>query len=235
MEEVYKQTQETMDEIKETVKEKEQKSQKFLLYIIGFIILIIAAFLITQNISKESEFVTKDEMFNRVIKGDVDEANGYMYNGYAFVFDDILKSWFTRIQIDDELIEISLHFGPRDLENVTIYGSLDERFNQKTIYLTFDPNSTQMSYIAVSAAELSLNLAKGLNAIPVAACTSNESACIDRPILTCDNTDKPVIYIKKDNRTAVMLDGNCVTLKGNEWGITKAVDKFLLNWYRIMD
>ena len=89
----------------------------------------------------------------------------------------------------------------------------------------------------MSAAELSLNLAKGIGVRPIAACTHNSTECEGRPILTCDNTELPVIYLRINEdlpEGGIFFEDNCIILEGNEWGIVKAVDAFLLKWYRIL-
>jgi hypothetical protein len=88
----------------------------------------------------------------------------------------------------------------------------------------------------LSSAELSLNLAKGMEIIPVAACSKNEtSVCKDRPIITCDDEDKAVVYIRhSDKEGNVFLKDNCVEITGEGWELVKATDRFLLQWYGVM-
>lgn len=221
------------EEKKETEKERDKKSERNVIIAIGFIILVIAVFFVTKAINKP-EALTLDDLFDKTLEGKINEEKGYMYNGYAFVYDETMQSWVTRIQHGSAVVQIPLHYGPRDLVNVSSSGTIDKSFEQREIFITFDPNSTQMKYIALSAAELSLNLAKGVNAIPIAACTTNETACAGRPIVTCDNTERPVIYLKIENSTRVIGKGNCIQIQGKEWELVKAVDRFLLKWYQVM-
>ena len=128
-----------------------------------------------------------------------------------------------------------MHFGPRDLEEVPVIGNLDKSFEKQETYITFDPLSQDMQYVALASAELSINLVKGFGIIPIAACIKQETeACKDRPIVTCDNKDKAVIFIKRANQTAVQLKENCIILQGQGKELVKAVDRFLYDQYNIM-
>ena len=218
-------------------KEQNRTSMWFIgVFLIG--IFLVLFLLINASNDPEKEIRTLDDLFLAVIDGTVSEERGYVYNGYVFAKDD-QDTWFTRLQVENTIIEIPLHFTPRDLQQVDDSGLLNSSFAQKDIYITFEPNSTQMQYIALSAAELSLNLAKGINARPIASCMYQDNvSCIDRPIITCDDAvNKSVIAIQIDELSPegrVVRDGTCVTLSGDEFGLLKAVDLFLLKWYGII-
>ncbi len=212
--------------------ELDKNSQRNLIVTIVIIALVVIGFIAFKTFH-EAEPQTIDDVFQQALDGKLDDDVSYIYNGYVFV--NVLGSWMTRIKVGNEIIEIPLHYGPRDLkENISIVGEVDERFVNGDMFITFDPNSTQMKYVALSAAELSLNLAKGIKARPFAACTSNETVCEGRPIVTCDSTNLPVIYVKKDKAPMIVQSGNCVILMGNEWDMVRVVDRFLLAWYGIM-
>jgi len=106
--------------------------------------------------------------------------------------------------------------------------------NREEVYITFDPEVEEQGYIALSAAELSLNLAKGISIKPIASCISNSSACIERPIVTCDDTDKDVIYLRVAEKPAVVFNENCVVIQGTDEELVMATDRFILYWYEIM-
>lgn len=163
----------------------------------------------------------------------IDTVDKYTFNNFEFTKKSGL--WVTEIQVSNTLITIPLHYGPRETSNVEIIGSFDEIFNSDSIYITFDPTTENASIIALAAAELSLNLVQGINRNLIAACTVNETeACYTRPIINCDNTQDPVIVIKKDKTAAVEFDGNCIRIKGEGQDLIKSVDKLLLLWYEII-
>ncbi|MBD3249858.1 hypothetical protein GF336_07465 [Candidatus Woesearchaeota archaeon] len=226
--------EEKQKETENVVKEDPKSDTKKLLIMIGVVIAVFAlVLLIVQSTGNSSkEVITIDDLHEKNLNGESGE-NNYLYNGFSFVFADGL--WYTRVKPGDKLIDVPLHFGPKDLENIDVKGSLDDTFNQnKEVFVTFDPLNKQMQYTALSSAELSLNLAKGILKIPIAACINNETdACIDRPIITCSNSDKPVIYIKESKTPLVILDNNCITIQGEDWDVVKATDRLLLYWYGV--
>jgi len=205
----------------------EKRSQKFLFVVLGLI--LVVGIIVFSNSSPE--ILTLDDKFEATMKGKLDESEGYLYNGFAFV--NVEGLWVTRLLMGETQIQSTLHFGPKDVEDVPVEGSLNQSFFQREIFLTIDPNSSQQSYLGVAGVELGGNLFRASNAIILASCTQNHTACDDRPIVTCNSTEKPVIELRIANETKIILDGNCAILQGYEFGVVKAVDKFLLKWYRI--
>ncbi len=221
-------------------KEDKEKSKTSMWFVGVFLALVAIVIFVMIGITNnaENQITNIDQLFAAVENGDVGEERGYVYNGYVFAKDD-QNTWFTRLQIGENIVQVPLHYGPRDLTEVEDIGRTNDTFNQREFYITFDPNSTQMQYVALAAAEVSLNVANGIGGTPVAACQyQDNSSCIDRPIITCENTkDKPVIVLTIDElapKGRIVRAGNCVTLSGDEWGLLKAVDSFLLKWYRIL-
>ena len=202
--------------------------------IIGLIIIVaLGLFFFTR----EGEAQTIEEKFASVMSGS--EKYGYVYDGYAFVRDE-QEGYITRLQVGEKVIQIPLHFGPREVKDVTVGGTLENgsAFTGADMFITFEPNATPMKYITVAAAELSLNLNDGLGVTPHAACAFDDPACEGRPILTCANTDAPVLYLRINEDfpegRMFFVNNNCIVLEGSEWGVVKAVDYFLLKWYRII-
>ncbi|MEK6869440.1 MAG: hypothetical protein AABX74_04375, partial [Nanoarchaeota archaeon] len=67
------------------------------------------------------------------------------------------------------------------------------------------------------------------------ACDKNETnACANRPIITCDNTDKLVLYVKEANNSGVYFDDNCIVIEGNGFDLVKGVDRVLYDFYEII-
>ena len=209
-------------------------SKKLLIAIAVIIGLFALGFLSRFVYNNPTGAVTIDELHKMNLEGKTSDIN-YVYNGFSFVYVDNL--WYTQVQRnDDTLLDVPLHFGPKDLEDIPVTGRINEQFKQPVMYVTFDPTGSNLKFVALSSAELSLNLAKGIEVLPIAACDKNETrACMNRPIVTCEDEDKAVIYLKQTNSTgAVRLKGNCVEVLGDEWELVKAVDRFLLQWYQVM-
>ena len=93
----------------------------------------------------------------------------------------------------------------------------------------------ETAYTSVAAIELSRKLTDPFYRTVLTACTRNETeACGERPIVTCENTNSTVIYLKKAAETKLILDGNCVTIQGTGQEIIRAADKALFQWLGIM-
>jgi hypothetical protein len=213
--------------------EAEKKSSKYLYIALGIILLFfIALFAIRFIRSPTAEVITIDQLHQKNLKGETSDIN-YVYNRFSFVFVDGL--WYTQVQKNKTVWDVPLHFGPKQLENISITGITSNKFADNNVYITFDPIGKDLQYVALASAEISLSLTKGFGVFPIAACDKNETdACSNRPIKTCNNQDS-VIYMRQSNQTKVVINGNCVIIEGNDWGIVKATDRLLLNWYKIMD
>lgn len=214
--------------------EEDKKSLKMVLITVLIIAGIFGAFFIGRYFlgPGADEGSTIEDIHVDNIEGELDSEEGYMYNGFSFVYANDL--WNTQFERKDTLYNIPLHYGPRDIKNVLIGGEGAIGKNG-TVYITFDPDEEELGYVALSAAELSLNLVHGVRVNPVAACTKNvTSACYDREIVTCANTDKDVIYLRVAEKPAVVFNNNCVIIQGTEENLTKATDRFILYWYGIM-
>ncbi len=219
----------------EVLPEPDKTETKKIIYasliIIGTFLLL---FFVGYYSNKNPDVETLDEVIQKTIEGDVSEDN-FMYNGYVFV--KVGNLWYTQIQIEDRLYDIPLHYNPKQLENVTIEGEFDDKkFNSAdNLYITFDPVGQKLDYVALSAATLSLNLARAINFIPEAACTVNKTEpCKTRPIISCNNTNESVVYIKDKEPTKIILDENCIIVQGELSDLMRSTDRLIYQWYGIM-
>ena len=107
--------------------------------------------------------------------------------------------------------------------------------NNPQIYITFNPMQTELGYIALSASELSINLAQTLNITPIAACTNNETdACTNRPVIDCKTSKEPAVFLNYANTTQIYIKNNCIFVEGRGREIVRATDRLLLKWFSIM-
>ncbi len=172
-----------------------------------------------------------------------DRQDYYKYNN--FVFQRYKGIWFTEVQIPGmQAVPIPLHYGPRELENVSLQGRITRldvshipAGETKSTYLTFDPDEENYSGVVLAISELAEILSKVLRVESVAACTKNiTEACHSRPIINCDeNQDNPIIYISANSPTMVRLDGNCITIQGEGLEVVRAADRFIYQWLGIMN
>ncbi|MDO8656790.1 MAG: hypothetical protein Q7K45_06135 [Nanoarchaeota archaeon] len=201
--------------------------------IIGIFVLLIAGFN-AYNYFTTAAVVSVDELHQENLAGDLDEDEGYTYNGYSFVKADGL--WWTEMNKFGTLLKIPLHFGPKELEDIPITGTLDSAFNDgDKVYIAIDPN-VQNKYYTLAISELSFNTVKGMDRLPIGSCTKENWACDNRTIISCDNTHgKPVIELALANETKIELNGTCIKVSGREYGIVKSVDRILYQWYGVME
>ncbi len=153
-----------------------------------------------------------------------------------FKFEEVGGLWQTNIQLDNQVYEGLFRFNPEQVGDVYISGNFSG-FKNSPIYITFDPDADkeQFKYLALASSELSLHIVRGLNFTVVGACTKNETdACVERPIVTCDDVDKSVIYLVAEAPTQITLNDHCVRLSGLDMDLLKSVDRLLFQWYKIM-
>src|SRR3989338_854426 len=207
------------EELEESDKETERKSNKMLFIVGGIILLLFLAFIIIRLNLKEEK--PKEE--------------AYTYNGFSFA--RIGGMWTTQVQKKgtNTVFTVPLHYGAYDVLNITRTGSIDERFEQSEVYITFDPDEADLRYVAVAAGELSLSIAQAMDVTPIVACTKNiTEVCKDRPIVTCESTNKSTIYLKQADIPMLELNGNCVVVSGKEKEIIRATDRLILGLYGIL-
>jgi hypothetical protein len=206
---------------------------KNLLIAIG-VVVIVFGLLFSVNLFFKPKPVTVDSLVDKTLSGEQNPETNFVYHGFVFI--EVGGLWQTQWQFKNTQYIILLHYSPLELENIKIVGDINSSFDSKEIYLTFDPLGSELKYVAMSAGEISLNLVRALNTIPVAACSRNETdACADRPIINCSNTDKPVIFLKESNETMIDLKGNCIILQGAGADIAKVSERMIYQWYGIME
>jgi len=223
---------------KKQTKEIIKKSDKILIITILFVLILIAIFIFTVNYRSHSRPKTIDELHQLNLEEGLSEEQGYVYNGFSFV--KTAGLWHTQILSDSGrvLYGVSFRFSPKEVEDVKIAGTLNNSlFNSEDeIYITFDPLGKNLQYIALAIGEFDQNMIKSFQKTPVAACIKNETeACKTRPIITCENTNKPVAYFKEDKKTKVTYKNNCIIVQGQDFEITRATDRMLMQFYEIME
>ncbi|MEK6846246.1 MAG: hypothetical protein AABY26_05775 [Nanoarchaeota archaeon] len=205
-----------------------------ILILVGVFALVIAGFQF-YNYFHSPEIVNVDDLHQKNIGGDLDEKEGYLYNGYSFVYVDGL--WWTETNRFGTLVKIPLHYGAKDVENISVTGKLDSDFNQQpVVYIAINPNINFNGQYTLALSELNNNLAKGINTNIEAACTENNPICDNRTIVSCQNNSKnlPVVELVVEPQPKVVLSGTCIKVSGEGFELVKATDRLLLQWYGIM-
>lgn len=226
---------EEKEEVKDDKPDDKKDTKRLLLAITVLVALFAIAFFAVRYVRDPTgNVVTIDDLHQRNLEGKESDIN-YMYKGYSFVKSGNL--WYTEVQNEKgTLFEVPLHYAPKDLDDVSVMGDIDDKFLTQELFITFDPLGTDLQYVALSSAELSLSLVKGFGLEPTAACTTNESsACTDREIIDECKKSRAVIMLKQEGEAEVMMRDNCVIIKGEGDELVRATDRFLYRLYSIMD
>ncbi len=162
------------------------------------------------------------------------------YNGFEFAKVTLANGtrWSTEWKrADGQSFLLEFIHPPWEVENISVTGKYDRRFELAGVFITFDPPdnmSRQNSFLFLASADLTSKLVNVFDRKVFAACTANvTAACETRPIITC-STNASVIYLKTSKDPGISLDGNCATIQGYQEGITKAADKALYQWLGII-
>ena len=218
----------------DTPDQQQKVSDKYFYIILAVIVLIFISIVAYSQFTTPTGAVTFEEMHELNLRGKLSSEEGYIYNGFSFVFFDRL--WYTKVSVGEKDFQVPLHFGPRDLEELNVSGSLSLDFNKgNEVYVTVNPLSSDQDYIALAASELAQNLAIAIKRRPIGACDRNETVmCEDRPIVTCETTDKAMIYLESSPGPAIEFRGLCVIARGTGPDLVKAVDHIILQWYGVI-
>lgn len=201
--------------------------------LVGMLLFSIAGFKVYNQLTGVG-IINLDELHQKNLEGDLDPEEGYLYNGYSFIFVDGM--WWTEMKEGKVLLKIPLHFGPREVEEVKMEGSLSGDFNKGTVvFMVIDPEFSN-KYYSLALSELNFNIVEGIRKKPVAACSKENEICTDREILNCENTKgKPVIELRWGGEPKITSKGTCVLISGEEYGLVKAADRLIWQWYGVMN
>ena len=226
------------EEVKEEGKEVKLKSDKVLIIGTVILVLVFAAILGSRYFNQELP-ETIDDLHELNLKGKLNPEHGYLYNDvYSFVkFDDL---WYTQLMSPKgtRLYNIQFRYGPGELEDIKIGGSLNIGLldTATEYYVTFNPLGNNFSGVALAVSDFNQHMTNIFFKKPIAACDKNETlACRGRPIITCDNTEDLVLYVKEANSSRVYFDDNCIVVEGSGLELVKGVDRILLGFYNIME
>ena len=236
--EIGKMPEHKKEDPKEEPKEAKLKSDKILIIGAVLLILLFAAVFGVRYFTKEQP-KTIDDLHQLNFKGKLKSDQGYLYKDvYSFVkFEDL---WYTQFKSPrgSRLYNVQFRYGPKEVEDIKISGALDfNLFNNATeYYATFNPKGKDFSHVALAVADFNQHMTSIFFKQPIAACDRNETlACRDRPVITCDNTDEVVLYVKEANESKVSFDSNCIIVEGNGFDLVKEIDRVLYVFYEIME
>ncbi|MBI2650836.1 hypothetical protein HYX04_06030 [Candidatus Woesearchaeota archaeon] len=220
------------------IEEEPKKSSEKALLISVAVIVLLLVFIFAYSILNKPKPQTLEDLHILNLKGKLKPEQGYVYNGvYSFVVSDDL--WYTQLTSPKgaKIYSLALRYSPKDLKGIVIEGSLNAEFfnNKSEFFVTFNPTGKEFSYVGLAVADFNTHMSKVFEKNPVAACDRNETEpCKTRPIVTCEDTDKLVLYIKESERFRTYYNNNCIVVEGNGFDLVKGVDRVLYNLYSIM-
>ncbi len=226
------------------IEEQEKDISKYFYLAVGLILLILVFLFLLPKIFDTTP-KTLDELHQENLLEGKDTDTAYVYNGFSFIYLDGL--WYTQIQNKHSniLYDVPLHYGPKEVSDIPLIGDPEPFFTliannsianyEFQTYLTFDPTGDQLQYVGLGTGELTQNMATIYSLAFIPACTNNNNeSCQDTPIITCESTEDPVIFINVDDVPSVEAEGNCLTIQGKGYDIVKAVDRLLLSSFGII-
>jgi hypothetical protein len=238
-----KDIEESKEDIEEKLAIQDEKPKKdpnfisgkeILIMIVGIIIIFGAIFIIPQIFNQDPKTIDALHLENYNAKPG--EKN-YVYNGYSFLkLPDPRTNrefWYTQIKFDDQIYDLPMHYGPKELEHIPIVAiSPFEDRNYTMIYISLDPDddaTISKAYLGLAVSEISKKLVEVKNYPIEAACTKNETyACLTRPIVDCNTTNEFVIKFNEEtNNPRIILDKNCLTIEGSNETLLMAADKLI--------
>lgn len=217
--------------------EPSKSSEKALIISIAVIVLILVS-IMAFSIFYRQEPKTLEDLHVLNLKGKLKPSQGYVYKGaYSFITLDNL--WYTQLTSPKgtKIYSLALRYSPNDLKGIVIEGNLNTKFfdEKNEFFVTFNPSGKDFSYIGLAVADFNTHMSKVFEKKPIAACDRNETEpCKTRPIVTCEDKDKLVLYVKESQRFRTYYNDNCIIVEGNGLDLVKGVDRVLYNLYGIM-
>lgn len=218
--------------------EPPKSSEKTLIISIAAIALLLVSLFAFGAFSKQIP-KTLEDLHVLNLQGKLKPEQGYVYKGvYSFVTYDNL--WYTQFKSPrgSRVYSLALRYSPKDLKGIVIEGSLNPVFfdNQSEFFVTFNPTGKDFSYIGLAVADFNTHMSNVFEKKPIAACDRNETEpCKTRPIVTCEDAGKLVLYVRESERFRAYYNNNCIVVEGNGFDLVKGVDRILYNLYGIME
>lgn len=222
---------------KEPEEETKKSSERSLIIAIMAIVLLFIAVLAFSILNKQ-EPKTLEDLHVMNLKGKLKPEQGYVYRGvYSFVTLDNL--WYTQLTSPKgtKIYSLALRYSPKDLSGIVIEGNLDKEFfdSKSEFFVTFNPTGKEFSFVGLAVADFNTHMSKVFDKKPIAACDRNETEpCKNRPIVTCDDRDKLVLYVRESGKFRAYYNGNCIVVEGKGLDLVKGVDRVLYHLYNIM-
>jgi hypothetical protein len=171
----------------------------------------------------------------------------YTYNGFEFVKNPEMQTWFTTFRIRDQIYPLPFHYGPRDLEDIPTNIDKEQLLNSEFIYLSLPPmegeDAADIRRLALAAVEVGkiIGTKNGIYDIPTKAALTrptDEEDTADIPIIGCGAATETtgVIIFQIGSYTSVYENSdNCYIVQGPTGvDVLRASDRFVYELLGIM-
>ncbi|MBW3010876.1 hypothetical protein KY326_01515 [Candidatus Woesearchaeota archaeon] len=229
-----------IEEKKETEKkEAPRMKKKLVLFAIVLIVIFIASYFYFSGVWKDDS-------------GPYHEVNKFIYYYDDFEFRQNADStWSTEVYnpFAQTIYLVSLHYGPRDLEEIPVYGKDVREWltyttyfkgkDNETVgagYVLFDPD-VNGSIHALAYNELMRNMKRGLQLDAHPALTHNVSENkLGIPVKNCSETEEPIIWLRHQEPAMIeYVDDHCIIVQGTDADLVKTANKLLWLFYSVME
>ncbi len=156
----------------------------------------------------------------------------YSFNNKSIEF----GKYYNRYYLDFESGRVFFYNLPDQIQVNLSLDTSDKIRDSQMLYLTIDPNDSpqNLAYIDVARLELSDEFFKN-NRYLISGKTFNSSNYQNLPILDCVNATAyiPVIKFIGSNTTEIILEDNCIIMKGRNLDFIKYRDLILYKFYGV--
>jgi len=234
----------------EEAKEKKKESLKdsisikeIIIMTVGIIAIFAVIFIIPNVFKKEPLTITEMHIENYNIEPS--ETN-YVYNGFSFLKlpDERTKRlfWYTQYKSDNEVYDLPMHYGPKEVENISIevISPTENKNYSDILYITATPTNENVSrgYLGIAISELNEKFTTVKRYSLLSAYSeSNSFAQEGIAIVTCDNSEDHIVFQLEDNKTEpkILINGNCFIIQGQNESLIMAADRLIYRFLGIME
>ncbi|MBI2548535.1 hypothetical protein HYW21_04250 [Candidatus Woesearchaeota archaeon] len=221
----HDETNELLHDSEKSIDKSSDKSSKWLVITIGLILGIAIIILVVV----------------KLFSSPASPENTLTYNGVTFTSIDNL--WFTSLPLKNStrVARVSFHYSPEELEEVPVEGNPNAwlatvfTYYNGSSYITFDPLGSNLGHVALTNGEFTVNMLKISDLKLYPACTQEAKGCESVPIITCETTVDPVIYVKEHPTPKVLMNGSCLIIQGTGYDLVRAADRLMYYWIGVMD
>ncbi len=241
--------QDSTEEKKETESsegrtEKNKKSEFALVAVLAFFVIFAIAmyFVVSDNKPVDPRIITTYDEKDPLLSNN--RPAQYTYNNFEFAFVDGLWQTVVRNPRTGGDVNIQLHHATPDLHNIS--RSLNIGYFVRYMFLFQNAqNQSGVPYVlyapdakgvmGVAFLEVYNNLVQGMSLSAYPAFSNNNTDVKDVPILSCDDSEAPIIWLRHESPTQIIYrEPNCLIVQGEDKELWKAENLLLYLFYSVV-